>query len=59
MYPVIISNRWVSSQVPSTICPSNQMVNSGQNARLCSKEMTDTGILGILKKKVTHIVSSS
>lgn len=34
------------------------MFNSGQDAKLCLKEMTDAGVLGILNKKVTHIVVS-
>ena len=46
MYLVINSNRQISSQLPSTVCASDQMFNSGQNAKLCSKEMTDTGYLG-------------
>lgn len=58
MYHVINSNRWISSQAPTTTCASNQMFNSGQNAKLCAKEMTDTGIVQILNRKVTHIVSS-
>lgn len=58
MYPVINSNRQISSQLPSTVCASDQMFNSGQNAKLCSKEMTDTGYLGNFKQD-SHIVSSS
>ena len=58
MYPVINSNRQISSQLPSTVCASDQMFNSGQNAKLCSKEMTDTRYLGNFKQD-SHIVSSS
>ena len=51
MYPALNSNRQVSSELLSTICASNQMINSGQNTKLCSKEMTDTGYLGNFKQE--------
>ena len=59
MYLVINSNRQISSQLPSTVCASDPMFNSGQNAKLCSKEMTGTGYLGNFKQESYHIVSSS
>ena len=59
MYPVINSNRQISSQLPSTVCASDQMFNSGPNAKLCSKEMTDTGYLGNFKQESYYIVSFS
>lgn len=59
MYPVINSNRQISSQLPSTVCASDQMFNSGLNAKLCSKEMTDTGNSGNFKQESYYIVSSS
>ena len=59
MYPVINSNRQISSQLPSTVCASDQMFNSGRNAKLCSKEMTDTGNSGNFKQESYYIVSSS